>query len=312
MQPAEEERVAAAVGSAVTGVRVLAGGYSHETCLVTLTGGRAVVRLGGRDPAVEAAVMAAGRRYVPVPEVFEVLPAADGARAAMVLEYVAGTPLNEVLETGGHHPAELRELGAEVGRTAAAIGERRFARPGFFTDARLAVSREEPWSRQLPAVAEQCMGGTPDARLDAATRTAWVALCTAHAPRLAAVDRFARLVHSDMNPKNILVSPATRGWRVDAVLDWEFGYSGCPYADAANMVRFGAGYPDGYLDGFRAAFAGHLPADLAPGPDWLHLGRILDMFALSDLATRPLGHPVADRAARQIRQWVTNGVPDAP
>lgn len=314
MRPAEEERIAAAVGSAVTGARVLAGGFSHETCLVTLAGGRAVVRLGGRDPGIEAAVMAAGRRYVPVPRVLAVLPedAGAGARAAMVLEYVTGTPLSEVLATGGYAPAELRGLGAEMGRVAAGIGAERFARPGFFTDVRLTVSREEPWSRQLPAVAEACMAATPDARLDAATRTAWVALCTAHAPRLTAVDRYARLVHSDLNPKNILVSPTPRGWRVDAVLDWEFGYAGCPYADAANMVRFGADDPGGYLDGFRAGFAGHLPAELAPGPDWLHLGRILDMFALSDLVTRPLGHPVADRAAGRIRAWVTGDVPDAP
>lgn len=161
-------------------------------------------------------------------------------------------------------------------------------------------------------VAEASMAETPDARLDAATRAAWVALCAAHAPRLTAVDRHARLVHSDLNPKNILVTLTSRGWRVDAVLDWEFGYAGCPYADAANMVRFGAAHPTGYLDGFRAAFAAHLPAELAPGPDWLHLGRILDMFALSELATRPLGHPVAAQAAAQIRTWVTDGVPDAP
>ena len=33
------------------------------------------------------------------------------------------------------------------------------------------------------------------------------------------------------------------------------------------------------------------------------------MFALSDLVTRPAGHPVADRAAAQIRRWIANGVP---
>jgi hypothetical protein len=33
------------------------------------------------------------------------------------------------------------------------------------------------------------------------------------------------------------------------------------------------------------------------------------MFALSDLATRAPGHPIADQAAEQIRRWVTDGVP---
>lgn len=314
MRPGEERRIAEALGGgAVTGARVLAGGFSHQTCLVTMTDRQVVVRLGGRDPAIEAAVMAAGRRHAPVPEVLAVLPETDdGARAAMVLEYVAGTPLSEVLEGGAYGPAELRALGAEVGRVSAGIGAERFAHPGFFTDARLTVSREQPWSRQLPAVAEACMAATPDARLDVATRAAWLALCAAHAPRLTAVDRHARLVHSDLNPKNILVTRAPGGWRVDAILDWEFGYAGCPYADAANMMRFGADYPQGYLDGFVESFAANLPAGPVPRRDWLHLGRILDMFALSDLVTRPVGHPIADQAAVQIRSWITHGVPDAP
>lgn len=117
-------------------------------------------------------------------------------------------------------------------------------------------------------------------------------------------------MHSDFNPKNIMVSPTRSGWFVDAVLDWEFSYSGCPYADAANMARFGADYPAGFLEGFRAGFASHD----APGrpllDQWVYLGHVLDMFALCSLVTRPLGHPVADRAAEEMRRWTTHGVPD--
>jgi hypothetical protein len=39
---------------------------------------------------------------------------------------------------------------------------------------------------------------------------------------------------------------------------------------------------------------------------------VFDMFALSDLVTRPEGHEVADQAAEVIREWVAEGVPDAP
>nr|WP_276615549.1 phosphotransferase [Nonomuraea basaltis] len=136
-------------------------------------------------------------------------------------------------------------------------------------------------------------------------------MCTTHAPALGLVDGHSRLVHADINPKNILVTRARGGWRVDAVLDWEFSYSGSPYGDAANMVRFGADYPAGFLTGFRAAFAGHQPADLPPPGEWACLGRVLDMFALSDLVTRPAGNPVADQAAGQIRRWVADDVPDS-
>ncbi|HEY0500052.1 MAG TPA: phosphotransferase [Kutzneria sp.] len=282
------DEVAAALGAEVVGARVLAGGYSHQTSLLTLTSGPVVVRVGGNDHGIEAAVMTAAAGHVPVPRVLKVLP------TAMVLEYVEGTPLSEALDGG----TELEELGAEVGRVAAAVGAVTFGRPGFFADADLTVKPQRPWSQQLPEFAEACMAKTP--RLDPATRTAWAELCAAHAPALTAVDDDARLVHADLNPKNILVTRAEDGWRVDALLDWEFSFAGCPYADAANMLRFGADYPEDFVDGFSAAFAEHVPAD----HDWRRLGRVLDMFALSDLVTRPAGNPVADQAAQEIHRQV--------
>ncbi|MGB3438258.1 MAG: phosphotransferase [Actinophytocola sp.] len=169
-------------------------------------------------------------------------------------------------------------------------------------------TRRKALMAKLSQAETECMDRVPSTRLDTATRKAWADLCAAHAPALADVDDHARLVHSDLNPKNILVTRTGRGWRVDAVLDWEFSYSGCPYADAANMTRFGADYPNDFLDGFRAAFADNLPGDLT-AEDWLYLGRVLDMFALSSLATEE--HPIADQAAREILRWVADGLPDS-
>jgi Ser/Thr protein kinase RdoA (MazF antagonist) len=312
MRREEVHGIAAALGSDVVGTATLAGGFSHETCLLTLTDGQVVVRLGGADPAVETAIMAAARRYVPVPEVLVVMASAavgDGARPAMVVEYVTGTPLSQVLSGEKFSGTSLGDLGAEVGRVVAGIGAVTFERPGFFTDEQLSVRAERPWSQQLHEVAETCMAATPEARLDRATRRCWVDLCAVHAVALTRIDDQARLVHADVNPKNILVTRTRAGWCVDAVLDWEFGYSGCPYGDAANMARFGDDYPGRFLDGFRSGFADHQPADLALAEDWGYLGRVLDMFALSDLVTRPAGHPVAEQAAEQIRRWVTDGVP---
>lgn len=291
--------------------RPLAGGFSHETCLLTLKGGeRVVVRLGGPDPGIEAAVMDLARAHVPVPQVLCVVPAVnDATRPAMVLEYITGTPLSDALAAAGDDANSMTELGTEVGQVMASIGAVTFGQPGFFTNRELAVGAMPPWSKQLPEMAATCMGATPSERLDPATRQAWSALCAAHAPALAAIDAQARLVHADANPKNILVTRVGSGWRADAVLDWEFSFSGSPYADAANMTRFSGGYPSRFTDGFREGFAGHQPAGLPCPADWAYLGRVLDMFALSDLVTRPLGHPVADQAAAQIRRWLADGIP---
>jgi aminoglycoside phosphotransferase (APT) family kinase protein len=311
VRAAEIDAIAEVLGRPVVAVRPLAGGFSHETCQLTLKGDeRVVVRLGGPDPGIEAAVMNLARAHVPVPEVLCVVPTvSDETRTAMALEYVTGTLLSDVLTAAGDDTNGMAELGAEVGRVIAGIGAVTFGQPGFFTNRDLAVREMPPWSRQLPEFAATCMDVTPAERLDAATRQAWSALCTAHAPALAAIDAQARLVHADANPKNILATRAGGGWRVDAVLDWEFSFSGSPYADAANMTRFSGDYPSRFTAGFREGFADHHPASLPRPDDWAYLGRVLDMFALSDLVTRPLGHPVADQAAAQIRHWLTHSIP---
>lgn len=370
MNSDEIKELAAALGREVVATRTLAGGFSHETCLLTLADGQVVARLGGQDPMIEAAVMAAARPHVPVPEVLLLLPAVGPqARPAMIISYVDGTPLSDVLagvaeapareqgvpareaegpaseaegpadkagtlagaagrpageagttagETGmpasqvegpAGGPPDLRGLGAEVGRVAAAISAVRFERPGFFLDAGLSLRPQPPWSRQLTEFAESCMSATPPARLDEPTRRAWAALCAAHAPELERIDDQARLAHADLNPKNILVTQADGAWRVDAVLDWEFSYASSPYGDAANMTRFAEDCPEPFRAGFLESFGAHQPSDLPPPPDWLYLGRLLDMFALSDLVTRAAGHPIADRAAVEIHRWLTEGVP---
>ncbi|MFI6900810.1 phosphotransferase family protein [Nonomuraea sp. NPDC050394] len=291
MRAEDLRRVSEALGSPVTSVSTLAGGFSHETCLLELPDGQVVVRLGGPDPAIEAAVMAVARDQVPVPEVLHVLP------GAMILEYVPGIPLSEAFT----EPA-MKELGHQVGEVVAQIATVTFDRPGFFSDANLSIPPESAWSEQLPAMAATCMAAAGH-RLDPATREAWLSLCTAHAPALSEIDAQSHLVHADINPKNILVTRPGGTWQVAAILDWEFSYSGSPYGDAANMTRFAADYPEDFVNAFREAFGSHHP------DGWEYLGWVLDMFALSDLVTRPPGHQIADQAATRIRTLTTQAPP---
>jgi aminoglycoside phosphotransferase (APT) family kinase protein len=201
MQPAELHAVAAALDAPVLGTTTLAGGYSHETCLLTLPGRRVVARLGGTDARIEAAVMAAAGRYVPVPRVIAVLDTAT--RPVMLVEHVDGRPLSHALVDG----SDLGRLGAEVGRVVAAIGTVTFDRPGFFADERLTVRPRLPWSAQLPEFAARCMATT--SRLAEPVRRRWTRLCTEHAPALDAIESQARLAHGDVNPKNVLVTRTT-------------------------------------------------------------------------------------------------------
>ncbi|WP_235022860.1 phosphotransferase [Amycolatopsis alkalitolerans] len=169
---------------------------------------------------------------------------------------------------------EARRLGEEAGRVLKAIGTFEFARPGFFEDARLDPS----WlPGELPDFIATCLETmAPGWNLDAAERKRLLARAERYAPLVAAVAGAARLVHSDYNPKNLLARREGRGWRITAVLDWEFAFSGCPLTDVGNMLRFGdTPFTDGLVDG-----AEPLPAG------WRETAR-----ALADFLTRPPREP---------------------
>ena len=128
-----------------------------------------------------------------------------------------------------------------------------------------------------------------------------VALAERMQPVLDALPRRSRLVHSDFNPKNVLVGREGGAWTVRAVLDWEFAFSGPPLVDVGNMLRFAADYPPayvaGFLDGFRAA-GGELPEG------WRTAAEALDLFALADLYARGPKSPLFDKVAEVIRRRV--------
>ena len=62
-------------------------------------------------------------------------------------------------------------------------------------------------------------------------------------------------MHSDLNPKNLLVDPDTLV--VTGVLDWEFAHSGHPFTDLGNLLRFDRdpAYADAVLGGGASAGA---------------------------------------------------------
>ena len=75
--------------------------------------------------------------------------------------------------------------------------------------------------------------------------------------------RRACLVHSDLNPKNLLVDPDTLA--LTGVLDWEFAHAGHPCTDLGNLLRFDRdpAFADGRAGGVRRALGGTPPEDAA-------------------------------------------------
>ena len=100
-----------------------------------------------------------------------------------------------------------------------------------------------------------------------------------HFPALRALDDSFALLHADFKPTNVLVDDAGR---VQALLDWEFSWSGPPLFDVGQMVRYAL--PDEFQAAFADAYVecgGELPND------WRWLARCLDVLNLAQLLARP-------------------------
>lgn len=274
----------------------LEGGWSGETFLAETAGEKVVVRLfadprrGPHAAEVQEAVLRLVRGLVPVPAVLEVRrpDAAMGVPALLVTEYVDGVRgddlLTDLAECGDD--ALLRRVGAELGRIAGVLAGMPFLAAGPFADGTLAV---EPWGLDLSAWVEEhaarLLIGEDD--LDGLR-----AVADRAQGLLDTVGR-ASLVHSDLNPKNVLIDPDEL--TVVAVLDWEFAHAGHPFTDLGNLLRFDRHptYVEGVLGGFLAQRGGD--ADTA-----LEVARAADLAALVELAARQDAHPVAARAHRHL------------
>ena len=97
------------------------------------------------------------------------------------------------------------------------------------------------------------------------------------------------LVHADFDPSNILVQKIDKSWRIVAILDWEFAFSGSVACDIANMLRYANQLPPE----FESSFVGSLQNKLKLPKPWkitsnlLNLCSLIDCLARSDSKKRP-------------------------
>ncbi|GAA2689724.1 phosphotransferase family protein [Actinoplanes palleronii] len=289
-------------GHRVTTKRELTGGYSnHNVAFTTDTGDTYVLRryLGDDAGAVEAALARRLAGVVPVPEVIAI------GHGALVSRFLPGRPLSEVLaeaETDADTTV-VADLGRSTGETLARIGTVSFAAPGFFADGTLTPGPPgiEPASG-LDAFVDKCLAeGNAAGHLTDAEQHALRTYAARATPLLTAVHGSRRLVHSDFNPKNLLALEVDGRWRISAVLDWEFAFSGPPLVDVGNMLRDPRppGFAEAFLEGFRAQ-GGDLP------PGWRARSRALDVYALAAFLKRPPEHRYFQRALARIRDLLAS------
>ena len=273
----------------------LAGGWSGHTFLAEAAGERSVVRVyppGARAEAAaetDAAVLRLVRGLVPVPEVLEVRPARPEAEqpGLLVTSFLPGVRGDELLPTLDE--AGLAQVGATLGGLVADLGGMPMLRPGPFVDPQLAIGDfgvdglSEYVETRLPELGHlspEEIDGLREVALDAQVLLDSV-------PRVC-------LVHSDVNPKNLLMDADTLA--LTGVLDWEYAHAGHPFTDLGNLLRFDR--EPVFEAAVLAAYAERLGT---PPQEALALARAADLWALVDLSARRTANPVAERADRLLR-----------
>ena len=288
------------------GMTPLEGGFSGETFVAESAGERTVVRIyaqrgaarGATAVEVDAAVLRLVRGLLPVPEVLEARrpdPEA-GTPGLLVTSFLPGRRLDLCLPS---LPERARVLvGTELGRVLARLAQMPFLDAGRFADGTL---RLEPFAggADLPEwVASHRRGSA----LETWPQREYDALLDVSVHAQALLDGIGRasLVHSDFNPKNLLVDPAAG--RVTGVLDWEFAHAGLPVTDLGNLLRFER--EPVFADAVLAAYVEEVPD---ASPETLERARAADLFALVDLAGRRGENPVTERADALLRAVARTG-----
>jgi len=299
------------------GLVPLAGGFSGETFAAEVAGERVVARVyagrgarrGAEAAAIDAAVLQLVRGLLPVPQVLELRrpdPAA-GTPAVLVTTFLPGERLDILLP--GLGAAARRQAGRGLGQVLGRLAQMPMPRAGQFADASLRI---EPWDTGggLQAWVRGLRAESALARWPEPEYRGLLAVAAAAQDRLDQISR-SSLVHSDFNPKNLLINPASG--ELTGLLDWEFAHAGMPVTDLGNLLRFDREpvFAGAVLDGYLEV-AGHLDglAGLTPAAArdlLLDRARAADLLALSELAGRRGENPVAGRADAQLRAIAASG-----
>jgi len=245
-----------------------------------------VLRFYVREPnacAREVALLRLVRRDVPVAEVLHAEPnGLQGFPPFAILEYVDGI-LFRTLRRTKDQPA-IAQAAVAIGKTLTTLSSYKFPRQGFL-EANLEVG---PWlidgPDTIPRLVDICLASEifrsrVDARwTERVHRFAWE-----WSEHLSLLDSETSLVHADFNAANIMVKHVNDSWRVAAVLDWEFAFSGSVLWDIGNFLRYERKARP-LVEPFFSQ--GCIDAGMTLPDDWRRIARVADLCSLCEILTR--------------------------
>lgn len=289
------------------------GGLANTNIRIQLTTQRdpVLLRIYDRDPLQarkEHGIYELIKGVVPSAEVFYFAgnnPITN--QPYMIMEWIDGERLEVAARSLDGRDAV--EMGVAVGEALATVHGIKFELMGFFDDDLNVPEKLDMGSDGLLQFARKCLlediGGE---RLGKELTEKLLKFMTHEGKLLDSWDGQPCLTHSDFGGSNILVRRIAENggketWKVAAILDWEFAFSGTPFFDFGNLLR----KPIGAIDGFEksvhqgyTAYGGTLP------DEWRKMSLITDLTAWLDFLTRPsAGEQLIADARRTIEETMT-------
>jgi aminoglycoside phosphotransferase (APT) family kinase protein len=275
-------------GKCVVGIEALSGGLINANFKLQLHGlsDPFVLRFYTRYPEAcqkEIDIYRLIRSTVPVPEVIAARPeGGEGTGPFAVLRYVEGIPFRQLRRT--RNAPAIASAAFEIGGTLAAIGKYQFDQPGWFGPGLRIGGRFIEGADSIARFADLCLASDNlQRRVTSELVTSLHDFAWQWSPRLASIEDECSLVHSDFGSRNLLVREIDGKWRVAAVIDWEFAFSGSPLLDVGNFLRYERSQQPLVEPHFSRGFSeggGTLP------DDWRRLARVIDLTALCEQLTR--------------------------
>lgn len=262
-----------------------------------------LLRVFTRDPSQaekEYRIYQRIKGLVPAPQVYFYSPTNPvSGHPYSIMQVVEGDRLETLVE--GLDDSWSIDVGRSVGEALAAIHSVTFEREGFL-DGQLNVSTPiSMGGAGFVGFAQSCLEqGIVQQRLGSDFARELMNFVSSEAYAFDESRNTPCLTHSDFGGSNILVHKNDSGWKVSAVLDWEFALSANPFIDFGNLLRKPLGSVYGFekfvLEGYTAG-GGRLPGN------WRKLSKLADLTAWLDFLTRPTANDrLIDDARGVIRE----------
>jgi aminoglycoside phosphotransferase (APT) family kinase protein len=243
-----------------------------------------VIRFYMRDQSALERELAIHKRVatqVPAPHFFYTDPScALVEHPYALIEWKEGLLMCEAILSPRNEKV-IADCSEEAGKYLGELRKIKFPHHGFF-QAELKIRPSKPEEEYLPFVLTLLQDKGVQQSLGKELLQTVENLVSVNASLLKE-DKEANLTHADYNPANILVKETQTGWKITAILDWEFSFAGSYLLDLGTMLRYAHTLPSSYekklIQGLIET-SGNLPTH------WKKQAKLMDLLCLLDLIQR--------------------------